>query len=429
MAVVVPAVAQVYNIDTHAKKPIVRTMDGQFTVIYNELGNPANEMIVMVDNMVPISVELPAWLTIRDMEVASPYVYFCGTTGTHGVVGRMDVFQAWMGNPQMYCAFSDACSDNPYCYATNFKKLDVFVDSGKVQLALVGDFIEDVINHDKRSSVAWAWCDSTYWYFSYYYNKDGWVKFTDIACLDDVIVAVGNDSTDHDCYVKTFKKQSRFTKKPLDSTFVSRVVSLGEVGEPLVVHTGDNMAVVAQFSDAKVSTVLHRLHINPTTGIPVQYAPTTFNAWFSSTPFDPTVWQMKDLRYNSTADSLYLLEYAEYMEMPGVMPWIIRFPNIQVPTVSIMEGIYKFVDNPMSMDMKWEHPCTAGESTIVGGLFYTPNQLQSMDNCHQQKLIKFTHTGATIMQGHITEDNVDCVRPGYNMTLNINPLSEKIECE
>ena len=110
-------------------------------------------------------------------------------------------------------------------------------------------------------------------------NKDMSMSFTDVACLDEVIVAVGTDPQGEGCYMKTFERQDDFPVNPIDHGKKISIDFERPMGDVLAEYKEGNTMVLSQYNKitSGISTVLYRTEVSPTTGRPTTTAIDTWH--------------------------------------------------------------------------------------------------------------------------------------------------------
>ena len=130
-------------------------------------------------------------------------------------------------------------------------------------IAAVGNTIIEPIPSYASSTVLSAFhpTGAAFWDCRLLYNKDALIRYSDIACLDDVIAAVGCDNNNTGCYVKMFPRISNFVEigYALTPGQAWKVDAAPTAGPVLAEEIRGNDFAAAQFSQLKTSTVLHRL--------------------------------------------------------------------------------------------------------------------------------------------------------------------------
>ena len=297
---------------------------------------------------------LTSW-TVRDVRIwDGRYAYFCGiqtdpfTNDEKGLVGMFDIM-AFLGGTGVVNYYYFDWVNYGFIIAKDLKRLDLFEITGGVGMAMVGDAIFNKANHENTTTVAYADFDGTTWRTCTFMRKPTSLKFTDIVCLKDLIVAVGTDTLGAGCYTKTFYRGSCFPSMPCTGSQYQQLVYGSPVGNVLAAQTQDDTAVLAHYDNtAGGSTVLHKVSFSYLTGL----FDTPVDTW-ESAPAAPAYgsgWQLRELTANG--NHVHLLHYTAY-------------PGASVTTDSwwVMGGTLPYTSAP-----------------ITANLWYpTYNRVQSLD--------------------------------------------------
>lgn len=127
-----------------------------------------------------------------------------------GTFNVKEVFFAGDSVSYVWCN-SNTTYTNYTIHVSDFTKLDINRTATGISLALIGDAVIDPqynLNRTVPTSVEFT---PGGWKFTYFYNKDGTIHYTDIACLDNVVTAVGYLQASPDvCVVRSFRQVGNF---------------------------------------------------------------------------------------------------------------------------------------------------------------------------------------------------------------------------
>lgn len=325
------AEAQVYESSVlSGQGQIVRRASVKEELVYMK---DANDMgcFVLVENGGMVWFELLKGMDVKDFEMDGNMVYFCGSMGSHALVGLFDydkVFRQGGAYEYVLCN-STTTIENYYVHVDEFSRLDYFYDNGTLNLALIGSGVIDHFLFLNRTLVTSVNISGSTWNFHYYYNKDGLIRYTDIACLDSVVVAVGTDSNGYHCTAKAFVQQQNFPLYFLGGATAQRINFTGHGTEPLITRVGVDMAVVTHYIDNHITTVAHRLAFNPVTGDATPYEPSLHYTYHSTLPMN--YFQMYDLRNDHIGQYVYVMEYSD-MGTATMTNNVLQIPKIGSPT-------------------------------------------------------------------------------------------------
>lgn len=180
---------------------LVRAIDDTSYLLYS-VGQANNPKLVYYSQSSGTCREaaLPSWVRINDMRVGSnDEVYFCGTDGMgNGVVGRFRVQSMFFSGGQISLCNIGGYLNNAL-HPVSFNRVKLFESGGRTCMAMVADRLIDPTHQVPGASIFSAYFDGTNWQFFYDPNKDNDIDFSDIAVLDDIVVAVGSRPSDaHD---------------------------------------------------------------------------------------------------------------------------------------------------------------------------------------------------------------------------------------
>lgn len=325
------AEAQVYESSVlSGQGQIVRRASVKEELVYMK-GTNGMGYFVLVENGGMAWFELLKGMDVKDFEMDGNMVYFCGSMGSYALVGLFDydkVFRQGGAYEYVVCN-SSTTNENYYVKVGEFSRLDYFYDNGKLNLALIGSGVIDQFLFLNRTIVTSVYISGSTWNFHYYYNKDGLIRYTDIACLDSVVVAVGTDSNGYHCTAKAFVQQQNFPLYFLGGTTAQRIY-FHEIGtQPLITRVGMDMAVVTHYTDNHITTVAHRLAFNPVTGDATPYEPSLHYTYHSTLPMN--YFQMYDLRNDHIGQYVYVMEYSD-MGTATMTNNVLQIPKIGSPT-------------------------------------------------------------------------------------------------
>ncbi len=250
---------------------IVRTVDEDTVLIYTQ---PAADtgyfLLYRQDDATALAFRMPHWVHVRDVRIFDGRrAYFCGysdayaSTPRQGVVGCFDLLDFQAGLVSLNYGIIQWTAPSAWMYPADLQRLALFTAGDTVCMAMAGQCLGDFYNHMDIPSVASAWFDGTGWQVRTLTYKGDPVRFTDIACLDNFIVATGHGVSDSSCYVKTFHPVRDFPGHPCVAGYAHRVSYSTAKGDPLVARYAGDTAVVAAFVEEDgVRTVLHRLEMD-----------------------------------------------------------------------------------------------------------------------------------------------------------------------
>lgn len=339
-----------YNVGA-MQNSIVRTIDGRSVLIYTQ-ESPTSAYFVYRDEVAGTTLSFPFNAgEVHDMRIYNGKVFFCGESFGNGMVGTFSIQQVFFsGGSVFWHALSTLFGD--FTHVESLDRLDLFMDSGRVCMAMVGSAWFDPLLHTPKNVLVSACFTGSNWIFYCDLTKPYFVKFTDIACLGDVIVAVGTDTNDVGCYVKTYRPQIDFPGNAWIPGYGYEIPYGNPQGKVIVAKYADNTAAIAHF-DSSRATVLHRVNFSSTGNIPSGNAET----WITNAPSFSGTGEMIDLATSTDANT-YLLQRADY-PTGGMVPWLVKFDYSLAPAsvVEAAAGNYKF--QSLDMDSYGLYPRTS----------------------------------------------------------------------
>ena len=332
------SVAQVREFQIGApKNSIVRSVNDEYQLIYTENSSSEAYFILYQNGSSSAKAfKLPKGWQIRDVRIWNDAkAYFCGTeigSGHDGLVGMFDIFAVFTGGGIVNYAVSMGNIPNGYVCLHDMKRLDLFEARGPsgdtVNMAMVGISTFFDPGTTAGTCIASAWFDGANWHLNVFFNKGYEFIYTDIACLDDVVVATATDQGGQGCYVRAYHAISDFLSYQCMPSTLYGIDFLSPEGEVLISHINGNRAAVAHYDNSPglgVSTVLHEVKINPSTGEPQAVIPTWITTPASSIPFSSS-WNLLELDVDKY-ESPYLLQKADYTTgvLTGIQDWMLQF--------------------------------------------------------------------------------------------------------
>ena len=287
-------------------------------------------------------VEMPSFWDINDMEVADGTVYFCGENLGKAVVGIFPVPAATgtTFGPMLYCI----CQPDQNIAPTVFNRLDVYRGNDPwYNIALVGETSNSHILADAVLQLQ----PDTAWRINFITSTD--LQYTDIACLDDIIAVAIKES--NSLKIQTFYQTPSFINT--SSTIGQYTIVAPETipSERMLIERIDrNYASVAYQSANNQATIFHWLKVDPSTGIPSLYAPSSI---IYSSPNGIANWRIYDLHNGifggRPSGFVYLMERTDHTASGYAEPYIIKMPIATSP--STVDAFVPYVGQQMSFDL------------------------------------------------------------------------------
>jgi hypothetical protein len=212
---------------------IVRNVNETTQLIYTEV-SPTESYFVLHHEGQPTAdvFRLPSNYSpfhIKDVRINKREAYFCGTADGMGMVGKFNIPNVFSGTGQVDYGFLDFTYDSTV-YVESLRRLELYNVGNQVCMAMVG-----VARYDGMTTcpVVSAHLIGTTWHFCTDAQKDEY-RFTDISCLDDMIVASGT-------YQDTLYFEKTFQLAP-DFPFRDVTIENGETAFYLIPKTKSNLS-------------------------------------------------------------------------------------------------------------------------------------------------------------------------------------------
>lgn len=221
------AEAQVYESSVlSGQGQIVRRASVKEELVYMKDANGMG-CFVMVENGGMAWFELLKGMDVKDFEMDGSMVYFCGSMGSHALVGLFDydkVFRQGGGYEYVVCN-SATTIENYAVHVDEFSRLDYFFDNGTLNLALTGSGVVDRLLCLGRDIVTSVNISAYGWVFHYYYDRVGQVRYTDIVGSGEEVAAMGTDNDGGSYTAKAFVQKQNFAAYPVEGATEQRVES------------------------------------------------------------------------------------------------------------------------------------------------------------------------------------------------------------
>ena len=344
---------------------IVRAVDAENILIYTEDATGNGWFLLYHDGddtarAFQLPTYFPMW--VNDVRIdRQREAFFCGGIiyggDTCGLVGSFkinDVFYSG-GMPSYGWAIWDSTQ---WMHPTDFQRLKLFNVSGQVCMAMTGISEFDYGEQIMPTSVSSAWFDGSFWKICTFTHKNEPMSFTDIACLDNSIVAVGHGLYDSSCYIKTFRPALDFPSQPCYTNVVFRIDYGVAAGNVLVTQLAADTALLAVFDQGdNLRTILHRVEFDPG-GKPVK-----FDAWVTNPASSHTYsssWRQRELAVSD--NGVWLLQQSAYpLALPDTTlgDWLLRFGlplssgTLSIDTWRPAYGVQSSIDMNFLSSMPW----------------------------------------------------------------------------
>jgi hypothetical protein len=403
--------AQVTQFEIDAtSNSIIRAVDDEYVLIYSERNSTNAWFLLYRDgNSTAQAFKVPLLtgmqIQVRDVRIFDGRTaYFCGTMElfgtTSGLVGCFDIQSLFSGTGTV--SYEYPVWGSEWMYPTDLQRLDLFTDGGQVCMAMVGKCKYDPSNPQNGTTVVSATYNGSNWVMYTYCHKNETLRFTDIACLDHAVMAVGHGLDDSSCYVKTFRPTTNFPGSPYVNGVVHQINYGSASGDVRCTRFADDTVLLAVFDDLfGVRTALHKVEVDNTgrpflTGTWITH-PSTAQPYGSG-------WRQRELAA-SDYGVVWLLQQAAY---PGVADstltdWVLRMSIPGSAPTNLIDTWHPIHNVNLSMDLNTAG--TAPWTSLDGIRLRTHGTLwpASGSNCHTHADQQVIRKSATMEDFGIAE--------------------------
>lgn len=410
------SMAQVQEFNISAQNnSIIRSVKGDSVLVYTE-ESPGNGYFLLYRDGDPTAQAfqlLPGYnVQVRDVRIHDgKTAYFCGTMNpglyNYAVVGQFNIADVFSGTGTVQWDMFHWMSN--LLLASDLTRLDLFECHDTVCMAMTGKSYYDMSWMMPSTTVASAWFDGTHWYKYAHLNKLEKMRFTDVASVDRMILAVGTSEYDTGGFVKPFRKTPDFPMHPVSTNTTTGLSYRSPVGEVLVDHVSRDSVVIAHFDKASgMNVVLHLFTLN-SAGVP-QVPIKTWDVPLSSTSVFGSGEKLHELK--SVGGTAYLLHTGEYSASayPTMRDWLLYLDYINYPpafgfaVVTPLKLWNPLIGRQRSMDTEAGHLRFAGVDVkwleTYSQAMYSP----SANTCSVLDSVTAIYNKAGIYQGDILDD-------------------------
>ena len=432
--------SQVMEYDIRADvNSIIRTVNDSSILIYAQ-ENSTLSHFVLVNEVTGQSLAfvMPGNVIVHDFRVyGGRDVYFCGTDGSNAVVGKYEIQGVFfLGGGVLCWSVMSYFPYPPNNYISNlvwvqdFTRLSLYEVGGQVCMAMVGDASFDEVIPQPKTVVASAYHDGVQWHAFVDGSKPyDVIRFTDIACLDDVIVAVGTHINNSGCYIKSYEKVLNFPGNPFFPSSCFKISFKSPVGDVLVTQYAGNVASVAHY-DLSGSTVLHRVGFDVVGAIPTMAAATWRTIPSSAYPYSSS-WMMYEL--GTTPSTIpnrhnYLLQKTDYPvdPAPAPQPWLVRFDNV-LSSGAMQAAVLEYHSCSLDIENTGLYPRVSGHRPNV--TVYDPITNMMENRCKSPSLLDVEYSSAPVEKPRAYDGAVSTQGPGFIYPVTILDVQRIMICD
>lgn len=390
MALLQPLSAQIREFDLKAtQNSIVRAIDDENQLIYTEV-SPTESYFLLYHDGDPTALAFPLpsspSMEIFDFRIVDDEVYFCGEvyTGspTLGLVGTFNIPTVFSGSGPVNFGVLGATSGNEVTIES-LRRLDLFQDGGLNCMAMVGDAQYEGMT---TYPVVSAYFNGTNWNFWTDIQKD-YPRFTDIACLDNLIVAAGTFLFDSLCFVKSFWHNYDFPAQECNPYNVHYFTYGVVKGDVLIAKERADIAMLACYDvSSGTATVLQRTPFDATTGSPLPTCSAQVTIPSSPVPYGSG---QEMLELTVANGDIYLLQRTAYPGF-GILDWRLRTP---FPS-PVIDAWYPLQGTQHSMDVTYALKTSAVNADSDNLQLHGPSWPSTDNNC--QKYLSIDAAGVPV---------------------------------
>ena len=409
---------------------IVRSLGDQSTLMYTEDASGTAWFVLHHDGYgVAQAFQLPSGIRVRDLRIwGDSLACFCGTgqlgSSVYGLVGMFNINDVFNGVAPVNYGLIDWMGSDIHPH--DLKRLDLFkCASDSLCMAMIGNAEFYKYAPVNTTTVVSAYFDGASWKICSMVRKPSETRFTDIACLENVIVAAASGTSGQGCSIKAFWPVFGFPAHPVSPQTLTSIDFGSPVGDVLVTQERGNTAIVAHYDTTSgTSSVFHRVGFTSSSGLPI--AP--FDTWVtspSSTVAYSTSWTMFDLE--SDGDTVSLLQHAAYPVSlsSSVNDWIVR---AILPPASGASASLRLLDygtqQSLDLDVHTRLPHTSGCTPFL----VTQGAAWSRD-CSETTRFSLGYTVAAKGSEEISEYSVTASVANYPISPTITVIPVQIICE
>lgn len=304
-----------FNISA-ANNSIIRSVRGDSVLVYAE-ESLGNGYFLLYRDGTPTAQAFQVsidGIQVRDVQIYKDRTaYFCGTktigASNFAVVGQFDIIDAFTGTGKVLWTYFEQWMGYDGLSVTDLTRLDLFKCHDTVCMAMTGKALYGMGVSYPNITVASAWFDGMYWHLYAHTNRYTRMKFTDVACLDRMILAVGPSNDDTGCFVKPFRVTPDFPAHPVVTDEMWGLGYGSPVGEVLVDQMSHDSVVLAHFDNSSGASVVFHLLCLSSSGAPTAPIRTWKTSSIPAAAYGPGQ-KLKEL--NSVGDTAFLLHVNEY---------------------------------------------------------------------------------------------------------------------
>ena len=387
---------------------IVREVNGDTLLIYTEVSPTESYFVYYINgDATARAFRLPVLpsLKVNDVRVVDDeYAYFCGSVNlggvSEGLVGRFRIQDVFTGTGSVEYGHFDGFPDNDI-KIESLQRLDMYNARGFDCMAMVGVGLCDGI---AVYPVVSAYQNGGLWEFNTTVQKQ-YFGFTDIACLDNMVVATGLLFEDSSCIVKSFWIDTNLPANECYPGYIHRFTYGNVKGRPLIAQYKNDTAVVAYFDvPSLVNTVLQRQPFDVSTGKPLPNSLARV-APHSSLPFS-SGWNLLELA--AVDDSVFLLQHASYPPILYIPP-ILEYWRLRAQfALPVMEAWTPQYGTQHSMDVSHAGMLTS-KSTANNFLLHGPAWPSADNGCHNFQMVNVDNINVNVkeIEVGIDKDHTD----------------------
>ena len=414
-----------------ASNSIARTINEGTAIIYSQK-SATQGCFILTSDAVALYFDLLPGMLVNDFEVDDlGNAWFCGELSGSPMVGTFPIATTFAGTTNVQCGTYDSASNHPV-FLRSINRMDVAKMGGIRFPIAVGEGIPNTTNPTSDIIGVVLSADPTLSQGYMGYDKTLTVRYTDIAALDNIIVAVGTSQSGNGSFAKTFVSNIQFPQLPFFRDYVYKLscVSLRTQAMLVAKQKGD-IATSAQYVKNGYGVSNAILDFSPAGMLNSVQAMETTNPLPLPAGYSPSKLEIRDIRYSSRLDKTLVLHrgyHSQSVLSPtafSVDSWLVPFPT----TLTTTGNVWRLTQgDEHSLHTVGGQPFTSG-TDYGGGFLHTYNCVAFADSpCQNATPTIFNAPTCTVTQIAIADRDFDFDWTPLSFSPTVHPQSVTTIC-